>query len=236
MGPDEDRVRAISPLVLVAGLGLAVLGGGAACRSRPTPAVWHEETGYRWRPLSVPRSGRAGFAELAPSRTGIRFTNSITLDSALWNRHLAQGGGVALGDVDGDGRPDIYLTSNQGSNALYRNLGDWRFEDITTSAGVAMAGRHSTGAVFADVDGDGDLDLLVSTLGGGVALFINDGLGAPSGSMTMTLTDVDGDGHLDLYVANYKTRSAMDIYPPQERSFDQVIREVGPHRFEVVPT
>ena len=154
---------------------------------------------------------------------------------------------MALGDVDGDGRPDIYLTSNQGSNALYRNLGDWRFEDITASAGVAMTGRHSTGAVFADVDGDGDLDLLVSTLGGGVALFLNDGhgvftertvqagLGAPSGSMTMTLTDVDGDGHLDLYVANYKTRSAMDIYPPQERSFNQVVREVGPHRFEVVP-
>ncbi len=247
MGPDEDRVRAISPLVLVAGLGLAVLGGGAACRSRPTPAVWHEETGYRWRPLSVPRSGRAGFAELAPSRTGIRFTNSITLDSALWNRHLAQGGGVALGDVDGDGRPDIYLTSNQGSNALYRNLGDWRFEDITTSAGVAMTGRHATGALFADVDGDGDLDLLVSTLGGGVALFLNDGhgvftertkdagLGTPAGSMTMTLTDVDGDGHLDLYVANYKTRSAMDVYPPQERQFNQVIRELGGHRYEVVP-
>src|SRR6266699_2510430 len=230
---------------LAAGLGLVSLGG--ACGPSAPPLVWHDEAGYRWRELSVPRGGRAGFADLAPSRTGIRFTNTITLDSALWNRHLAQGGGVALGDVDGDGRPDIYLTSNQGSNALYRNLGDWRFEDITTSAGVAMTGRHSTGAVFADVDGDGDLDLLVSTLGAGVALFINDGhgvftertvqagLGAPSGSMTMTLTDVDGDGHLDLYVANYKTRSAMDIYPPQERSFNQVIREVGPHRFEVVP-
>jgi len=255
MGPDEDRVRALtassgypmSPLVLAAGLGLAMLVGGAACRSRASPAVWHEEIGYRWRPLSVPARGGPGFAELLPSRTGIRFTNSVTLDSALWNRHLAQGGGVALGDVDGDGRPDIYLTSNQGSNALYRNLGDWRFEDITTSAGVAMTGHHSTGAVFADVDGDGDLDLLVSTLGGGVALFVNDGhgvfterttqagLGASSGSMTMTLTDVDGDGRLDLYVANYKTRSAMDVYPPQERQFDQVIRDLGGHRYEVVP-
>src|SRR5438309_10088655 len=203
-----------------------------ACRRTPSPTVWHDETGYRWRSLSVRSRGGPGFAELLPSRTGIRFTNTITLDSALWNRHLAQGGGVALGDVDGDGLPDVYLTSNQGSNALYRNLGDWRFEDITARAGVAMTGRHSTGAVFADVDGDGNLDLLVSTLGGGVALFMNDGhggftertadagLGGHTGSMTMTLTDVDGDGHLDLYVANYKTRSAMDIYPPQERSFD----------------
>ena len=110
---------------LTVGLGLVSLGG--ACGPSAPPLVWHDEAGYRWRELSVPRSGRAGFAELAPSRTGIRFTNTITLDSALRNRHLAQGGGVALGDVDGDGRPDIYLTSNQGSNALYRNLGDWRF-------------------------------------------------------------------------------------------------------------
>src|SRR5437773_9447901 len=102
-------------------------------------------------------------------------------------------------------------------------------------------------AGVADVDGDGKLDLLVSTLGGGVALFMNDGhggftertaeagLGGRTGSMTMTLTDVDGDGHLDLYVANYKTRSAMDVYPPQERQFDQVVRDLGHHHFEVVP-
>src|SRR5207245_9553545 len=60
------------------------------------------------------------------------------------------------------------------------------------------------------------------------------GLASRSGSMTMTLTDVDGDGHLDLYVANYKARSAMDVYPPQERAFNQVVRQVG-KRFEVLP-
>jgi hypothetical protein len=228
--------------------GLALASLGSSCRGGAPPGPWHEETGYRWRELHVPASdGRGpGFTALPASRTGISFTNTVTLDSALWNRHLAQGGGVALGDIDGDGLPDIYLTSNQGSNALYRNLGDWRFEDITAKAGVAMTGRHSTGAVFADVDGDGDLDLLVSTLGGGVALFLNDGhgvftertteagLASHAGSMTMTLTDVDGDGHLDLYVANYKTRSALDVYPPQERAFNQVVRQVG-NRFEVVP-
>src|SRR5207248_5256181 len=99
-------------------------------------------------------------------------------------------------------------------------VGDWRYEDVTARAGVALAGRHSTGAVFADEDGDGDLDLLVSTLGGGVALYVHDGhgvftertaeagLASCTGSMTMALTDVDGGGHLDLIVANYKTRSA----------------------------
>src|SRR5207244_5272084 len=83
-------------------------------------------------------------------------------------------------------------------------------------------------------------------LGGGVTLFLNDGhgvftertaeagLASHAASMTMTLTDVDGDGHLDLYVADYKTRSAMDVYPPQERAFNQVVRQVG-NRFEAVP-
>jgi hypothetical protein len=229
---------------VAAGLYLAALGG-VACR--PRPALWHEENGYRWRTLSVRSRGGPGFTDLSPSRTGIRFTNTVTLDGALWNRHLAQGGGVALGDVDADSLPDVYLTSNQGENALFRNLGDFHFEDITARSGVALTGRHSTGAVFADVDADGDLDLLVSTLGAGVAAFLNNGhgvftertaesgLGGRSGSMTMTLTDVDGDGHLDLYVANYKTRSAMDVYSPQERAFDQVIRDVGHHHFEVVP-
>jgi hypothetical protein len=194
----------------------------------------------------VPRRGGPGFTDLPASRTGLWFTNTVTLDSALQNRHLAQGGGVALGDVDGDGLPDVYLTHNEGSNALYRNLGGWRFEDVTARAGVALKGRRSTGAVFADADGDGDLDLLVSTLGGGVTLLSNDGhaaftertveagLASRAGSMTMTLTDVEGDGDLDLYVANYKTRSAMDIYPPQERAFDQVVRRVR-GVFEVVP-
>ena len=114
----------------VTAVSLALASLGSSCRHPVTPpGPWHEEAGYRWRELHVPSSPRGpGFTELPASRTGISFVNTVSLDSALWNRHLAQGGGVALGDVDGDGLPDIYLTSNQGSNALYHNLGNWRFE------------------------------------------------------------------------------------------------------------
>jgi enediyne biosynthesis protein E4 len=136
--------------------------------------------------------------------------------SAAENQIRLNGSGVAAGDVDGDGRVDLYFCSIDASNHLFRNLGDWRFEDITVRAGVGCDGAHSTGAVFADVDGDGDLDLLVASLGGGVRLFLNDGHGhfaekSDSGllrkyaAMSMALGDLDGDGLPDLYVANYRS-------------------------------
>jgi len=155
------------------------------------------------------------------------------------NRHLAHGSGVALGDFDGDGLVDIYLARIEGPNALYRNLGNWRFLDVATERGVAAPERFSTGAAFADVDGDRDLDLLVTALGGPNALFVNDGLGyftergaeagltSDRGSTTMTLADVDGDGDLDLYVANYKVLTALDVFAPRDRSFDRVVERVG---------
>src|SRR5213078_3935216 len=87
------------------------------------------------------------------------------------------GSGVALGDVDGDGWCDIYFARLDGPNVLYRNLGNWKFEDITAAAGVGCPEQYSTGVAFADVDGDGDLDLLVNSIGGGTRLFLNDGKG-----------------------------------------------------------
>src|SRR5467141_3603498 len=131
------------------------------------------------------------------------------------------GAGVALGDIDGDGWVDIYFCGLDSPNALYRNLGHWKFQDITASAGVACSNQASTGAVFADVDGDGDLDLLVNSLGGGTRLFLNDGKGHFTestnsgltrrfGSTSLALADVDGNGTLDLYVANYATSKIED--------------------------
>ncbi len=225
---------------------LCLLALVVACRSNP-PAqadVWHDEAGYRWRALEVPRTGLTpGFTLLGPSRTRIAFTNTVSDSLLVHNRQLAQGAGVCLADVDGDGRPDVFLARTEGPSALYRDLGDWRFEDITARAGVAAPGRYATGCVFADVDGDGDQDLLLVSLGGPNALFVNDGKGHftehtagltdKAGSMTIAVADVDGDGDLDLYVANNKAYTTIDRIPPQERGFDRITRKLGPNQYEV---
>ena len=184
-------------------------------------ADWQAGDHFRWRELNVPTAGRTGFTRLEPAACGITFTNFVSEERGIANRNLVSGSGVAAGDVDGDGRCDLFFCG-MGRCALYRNLGNWKFEDITEAAGVACAGQDSTGAVFADVDGDGYLDLIVNSLGNGVRLFKNDGhghfrevtreagLASKAGGTSLALADVDGDGTLDLYVVNYRTTTLMD--------------------------
>lgn len=162
--------------------------------------------------------GRSGFALLGPGTTGVAFTNILSAQRAAENQIRLNGSGVAAGDVDGDGWCDLYFCGLERGNRLFKNLGGWRFVDVTAEAAPAAAceNQYSTGAAFADVDGDGDLDLLVNGIGTGTRLFINDGAGrfAESlnsglarrfGSTTLALADIDGDGDLDLYVGNYRT-------------------------------
>ena len=176
---------------------------------------------------------------LTAAQTGLTHQNTVDEVRGLDNRALLDGAGVAVGDVDGDGLPDIVLAAVEKPAALYHNLGDFRFADVTSASGLDFAGLATTSVVLADVDGDRDLDLIVGTFGGPIALFSNDGAGhftnttAGSGliggynATTMTLADVDGNGTLDLYVATYKTRNALDAFTPQQRSFDQVLKKIG---------
>ncbi|HMB90185.1 MAG TPA: CRTAC1 family protein, partial [Rhodothermales bacterium] len=207
--------------------------------SDPEPRLWHEEVGYRWIDLPEITRGDPGFEQMAAAQTGLDFANRVTGEQVALNRHRMHGSGVAVGDVDGDGLPDIYFARLDGPNVLYRNLGDWRFEDITDRAGVAAPNRFSTGVTFADIDGDDDLDLLVTALGGPNAAFLNDGKGhfqevtqaaglaSSRGSTTMALADVDSDGDLDLYVANYKRLALRDSLPPDQLLWDNVVRQDG---------
>ncbi len=216
----------------------------AACRSTPPtspPAAWHDESGYRWRELARAGDLTPGFTQL--TQTGIEFSNAVGDSDLVHNRQLAQGAGVCLADVDGDGRPDVFLASTDGPSALYHNLGNWHFADSTAAAGLAAPGRHATGCVFADIDGDGDQDLILVSLGGPNALFINDGTGHfteqraalpdSAGSMTVAVADVDGDGDLDLYIANNKPYTTLDRMSPQERAFSSVTRQLGSNQYEV---
>src|SRR5687768_7069764 len=111
---------------------------------------WEQSDGFRSAKLTVPAPGKTGFQKLEPARLGILFTNDVATVRGVLNRNLLNGSGVALGDMDGDGLCDIYLCGLENDNALYRNLGDWRFQDVTAAAGVACKGADSTGAVFAD--------------------------------------------------------------------------------------
>jgi hypothetical protein len=194
---------------------------GAAAGAEPPP--WTAGNGFRSFPV-VPRGSGAGFSSIPGAETGANFTNVLGERLVASNRVTENGSGVALGDIDGDGWCDIYFCGLERENALFRNLGGWKFEEITSQAGVACAGDLSTGAVFADVDGDGDLDLLVNSIGGGTRAFMNDGRGRFTertgtrlvrrfGSTSLALADIDLDGDLDLYVANYRTKVFKDELP-----------------------
>ena len=137
---------------------------------------WSDGAGFRSMEARPGPSGKAGFTLMNPKATGVGFTNVLQGDAFLTNAVAHSGAGVAIGDVDGDGWQDIYLCSLQGPNRLYRNLGNWRFEEMDIGD-AACADQLSTGATFADVDGDGDLDLLVNGISAGTRLFLNDGKG-----------------------------------------------------------
>jgi enediyne biosynthesis protein E4 len=199
-----------------------ILGGVAGVLPCGAQLQWRQEKGFKWAELPVPRQGQPGFTLLPPEQTGVTFTNPLNGSALAANRVLADGGGVALGDFDNDGLVDIFLCSLDGHNALYKNLGGMKFTDVTQAAGINCGQRICRGAVFADINGDGWLDLLISTTGSGVLCFSNNGNGtftecsqyagtlSKYGALTMSLADIDGNGTLDLYVADNRAEDARD--------------------------
>src|SRR6267154_3026051 len=165
------------------------------------------------------------FEAVGGATTGITFANTVPEDSAVNivnYLYYYNGGGVAAGDIDGDGLVDLYFTSNLGANRLYRNLGNFRFEDITARAGVADSVGWKSGVTMADVNGDGRLDIYVSGVSypgmpGRNVLYINNGDGTFTDrtkeygldfagySTQAAFFDYDGDGDLDLYLLNSST-------------------------------
>ena len=149
----------------------------AAGRSSSAPLPFREVQGHRLADLKIPAEGHAGFTLIPPEVTGIGFSNTVPEARSLTNHILLNGSGVAAGDVDGDGLVDLFFSGIGGHSALYRNLGGWNFQDITREAGLELTNLDATGAVLADVAGNGSLDLLVSSIRQGVHVFLNDGKG-----------------------------------------------------------
>ena len=163
-----------------------------------------------------------------PEETGLRFENrlqSTEEENILDYLYFYNGGGVAAGDLDNDGRVDLYFTGNQVPNKLFRNKGNFKFEDLTDSAGVSGDGGWSTGVTMADVNGDGLLDIYVCQVGklgkaaGSNKLYINQGqfnfkesaaaygLAYSGYSTHSVFFDYDRDGDLDLYLLNHNVKS-----------------------------
>jgi hypothetical protein len=178
------------------------------------------------------------FTSLTPEQTGITFANNLTEGlntNVLMYEYFYNGGGVAVGDLNGDGLEDIYFSGNMVPNQLYLNkgsktAGSIQFTDVTAAAGVAgREGPWRTGVSMADVNGDGRLDLFISYSGSLPApkrtpqLFINDGpdaqgvphfsdqtvkwgLDKPGQTTQGTFFDYDRDGDLDLFLLNHNPR------------------------------
>ncbi len=155
-----------------------------------------------------------GFESLDSNQTGLRFDNPLVLDHPLACLYAGsfQTGGVAIGDVDGDGHPDVFLTGGPRANRLFRQVDAWRFEDITEKAGLETAPVWSSGAALVDIDGDTDLDIYVCNYNVPNLLYINQGdgtfreeaqqrgLAIADASHTPAFCDYDNDGDLDVYV------------------------------------
>lgn len=167
--------------------------------------------------------------ELQPSaETGISFANMVTdtKEMNILNYHnFYNGGGVAIGDINNDGKPDIFFTSNQGDNKLYLNNGNLKFDDITTQAKITSKHKWHTGVTMVDINGDGWLDIYVCNAGiingddRANELFINQkngtfseeahayGLDDKGASTQAIFFDYDHDGDLDCFVLNNSPRS-----------------------------
>ncbi len=193
--------------------------------------------------------------ELLPSsKTGITFENNLYESDSLNildYLYFYNGGGVAMGDINNDGLPDLYFSANQNKNKLYLNKGNLKFEDISESAAVQGNSSWNTGTVMTDVNGDGWLDIyVVAVVGingfeGHNELFINNkdntftessslfGLDIQTYGTTASFFDYDLDGDLDAYLLNHAVHTEESFgrvqirYTRNEKTGDRLLRNDG---------
>lgn len=182
------------------------------------------------RDVDSDQSSQPAMSFASRTDSGIDFNNFMSRSRT--NLLIETGAGVALGDFDNDGLVDVYLTGSDIANRLYRNVGNFKFEDVTDAAGVD--GRvndqkvWASGATFADIDNDGDLDLYVCNMAAPNLLYVNQndgtfveqsrlaGCSYSGASKQANFCDYDRDGDLDMYLLTYQ-----DLPAPKEPMFQQ---------------
>ncbi len=197
-------------------------------------------------------SSNSLFTLLPPEKTHIDFSNTLIEGlntNVLIYEYFYNGGGVAIGDMNGDGLQDIYFTGNMADNKLYLNKGHMEFEDITKTAGVSgRPGPWKTGVTIADVNGDGKLDIYLCYSGKLPGfkrikqLFINEGndaagipqfseqaarygLADSSYSTQAYFFDYDRDGDLDMFLLNHNPNSLPVL---NETATAEILKKVNP--------
>ncbi len=175
--------------------------------------------------LEPVQSSKSSTLMTSVTDSGIKHAN--TMSRSRSRLFLETGAGIALGDYDNDGLIDVYMTGSDIDNGLFRNLGNFKFEDVTFEAGVdgRIQGNNpwSSGATFADIDNDGDLDLYVCNMATPNILYINQNDGTfkeqtifrgadyAGASKQANFCDYDQDGDLDFILLTYQ-----DLLPPQD--------------------
>jgi hypothetical protein len=191
---------------------------------------------------------QALFEQVSSSHSGIHFNNRITETDSINPLDLVNiynGGGIGVGDFNGDGLPDLYFTGNMVSSRLYLNKGDFKFEDVTDKAGVNGAGRWARGVAIVDINNDGLPDIYVcntiykDSLKRHNLLYINQGKGkdgiprfkdmaaeyglqAGLQSTMASFFDCDNDGDLDMYLTVNSASAAFipNMFGPSNYSND----------------
>ncbi len=194
-------------------------------------------------PVSCNRTGGRLFTSMPPEKTGIKFRNWITEDdvfNVLDYGYLYNGAGVAIGDINNDGLPDIFFSGNFAHARLYLNKGNFRFVDITDKSGVTGGNKWNTGATMADINGDGFLDIYVCCSTDGRydrrknLLYLNNGdltftecaarygINDASYSTHSAFFDYDKDGDLDLLVMNHSLDKYAMTNPARKKERDPI--------------
>lgn len=173
------------------------------------------------------------------------FQELVELPESEWSANCEPerfSGAVALGDYDGDGLDDVFLTHLDGPDVLWRNQGDGTFVDVTDESGLGEWSTRSNAAAWADVDNDGNLDLVVTTLAEDrFYLFMNNGDGTFSeqavergvalpgdparSGFGVTIGDYDNDGWIDLHLTEWRP---LAHHQPGRTSFARLLRNRGP--------